>query len=647
MKLDHIRLENFRQYYSQQRLNFAKDDKKRVTLIHGVNGAGKTSMFLAINWCLYGKLPDMETVGELVSKEAIERAQVGDSVTTSVDLSFLHNGERYMVRRALEGVKQDNGNFQLKNIDDFVMLRVGSDGQARKVKNPVGTMNAILPVNVREYFLFDGEKIDNFAKPEASKEIKEAIYLVLKLEVLDRAKKHLATIAKDYRKELKENSGGELRKLLEDEEKARAELDQNLTRISELKQENQKAQLHKGDILQRLREMEATKVLQKQRDSIEKSLRENRDRLQKNLVSICDLATSGYLVMLAPAIEKALQVLDEARERGEIPSNIRQQFVKDLLEQMKCICGRSIDNGSPEHKHLNRLIEVSISSTLEDDIMNMTATLKGFNDLIKRKLVDLDAENQHRVELVDIIKGFEAQLDDVRRQLKDSPEDISALEKKLEKYEADSKNNLLKIGSFTEKNESLEKKIKELKKQISMVRKEEKKLKFLSTKLDLAQQAADIISETYKVVANQMRQKIEVKTKEIFQQLAWKEGHFKDVQLDEDFNLEVIDRYDKTMKAELSAGERQVLSLSFITAMSRISEEEAPLVMDTPFGRLSEDHRNTITKHLPELADQLVFFVTDTELVGEARANVEPVVGAKYRLSFNTNNGCTEIVEVN
>jgi hypothetical protein len=31
----------------------------------------------------------------------------------------------------------------------------------------------------------------------------------------------------------------------------------------------------------------------------------------------------------------------------------------------------------------------------------------------------------------------------------------------------------------------------------------------------------------------------------------------------------------------------QVLSLSFITAMSRVSEEEAPLVMDTPFGRLS------------------------------------------------------------
>jgi len=60
------------------------------------------------------------------------------------------------------------------------MMRTREDGQAMRVTNPIGTMNSILPVNVREYFLFDGEKIDNFAKPEAAKQVKDAIYLVLK-----------------------------------------------------------------------------------------------------------------------------------------------------------------------------------------------------------------------------------------------------------------------------------------------------------------------------------------------------------------------------------------------------------------------------------------------------------------------------------
>ena len=55
MKLERITLENFRQYHGRQRLEFARDEQRRVTVIHGVNGAGKTSLFLAINWCLYGK----------------------------------------------------------------------------------------------------------------------------------------------------------------------------------------------------------------------------------------------------------------------------------------------------------------------------------------------------------------------------------------------------------------------------------------------------------------------------------------------------------------------------------------------------------------------------------------------------------------
>lgn len=84
-----------------------------------------------------------------------------------------------------------------------------------------------------------------------------------------------------------------------------------------------------------------------------------------------------------------------------------------------------------------------------------------------------------------------------------------------------------------------------------------------------------------------MRRQIEAKTKEIFKLLIWKHSHFGDVQLGSDYNLEVIDRYGLPARSDLSAGERQVMSLSFITAMSRVSEEEAPLVMDTPFGLLS------------------------------------------------------------
>jgi len=102
MILERITIENFRQYFGKQRLTFARDARRHVTVIHGVNGAGKTSLFLAINWCLYGKSSEdvkvIDNVGQLMSKEAVEQAKTGARVQTSVELAFSHDGERYLTR---------------------------------------------------------------------------------------------------------------------------------------------------------------------------------------------------------------------------------------------------------------------------------------------------------------------------------------------------------------------------------------------------------------------------------------------------------------------------------------------------------------------------------------------------------------------
>jgi len=235
----------------------------------------------------------------------------------------------------------------------------------------------------------------------------------------------------------------------------------------------------------------------------------------------------------------------------------------------------------------------------------------------------------------------------VERQLKGSPlEEISRLEEQRQGFRADIDSYNLEIGSLQERIEKHSKEIGELEGAICRAQKAEQRGQLLGIKFDLAQRSADAIGEMYAIFADDMRQRIEAKTKEIFRLLVWKDSHFQDVRLGSDFNLEVIDRYGLPARPELSAGERQVLSISFITAMSRISEEEAPLVMDTPFGRLSSDHRNSITTHLPHLADQLVLFVTDEELRDEARANLESRIGAEYRLEFDRNTSCTEIMEV-
>ncbi len=314
---------------------------------------------------------------------------------------------------------------------------------------------------------------------------------------------------------------------------------------------------------------------------------------------------------------------------------------------MQCICGRPFAEDSPEHQRLLNIMTRSLPGSLEDDVLDTNAALQPFSERIDRKRTDLNSDMKQRTELIDVIKTLKAELDDVERQLEGSPlEKISQLEKQRQGFLADIESFTLEIGSLNERIEKLGKEIDQLEKQIAKARKNERRERLLGTKLELAQRAADAIGEMYQTFADDMRLRIEAKTKDIFKKLVWKESHFQDIQLGADFNLEVIDRYGLPARPELSAGERQVLSLSFITAMARVSEEEAPLVMDTPFGRLSSQHRNSITQYLPELSDQLVLFVTDEELRDQARTNLNPRIGAEYRLEFDSKTSCTEIVEV-
>lgn len=47
--LERVIITNFRQYFGEQTITFATDEQRNVTVLHGVNGAGKTSLFTALN----------------------------------------------------------------------------------------------------------------------------------------------------------------------------------------------------------------------------------------------------------------------------------------------------------------------------------------------------------------------------------------------------------------------------------------------------------------------------------------------------------------------------------------------------------------------------------------------------------------------
>jgi DNA sulfur modification protein DndD len=162
---------------------------------------------------------------------------------------------------------------------------------------------------------------------------------------------------------------------------------------------------------------------------------------------------------------------------------------------------------------------------------------------------------------------------------------------------------------------------------------------------ELASEARVAAEDLLSRFSTDMRERIEAETDRVFKSLVWKARQFKSVRILDDYRLDVIDRFDLSGLRELSAGERQVLSLAFIVAMSKVTGEEAPLVIDTPFGRISETPLHNIAEALPDISGQLVLLVTDRELDESARKSMLPKIGKEYLLSFNDELGSTELIE--
>ncbi|NJP06832.1 MAG: hypothetical protein HC837_15060 [Chloroflexaceae bacterium] len=375
---------------------------------------------------------------------------------------------------------------------------------------------------------------------------------------------------------------------------------------------------------------------------------EARENENKGLIKrIRDLASQGYLALIDEIIQKSQAILDDKRQRGEIPSNIRRQFVQDLLDHQQCICGRPFALHDEAYERLKRLLTASLSSALEDDVLTTSGSLHTLLDRKNQVQSDIDQAMKEKVRLQQTIDTLYAKQDDIKRQMGSSKQtEVSNLAKQREEYQSDIyqyRDEQTRVDMELEETRKL---IASLEKQISQARTVERREQLLGRKIELAQQSSDAIAEMFEVFVEEKRQHIESRTREIFHTLAWKSEHFSDVRLTPDYQLEIIDRYGLPARPELSAGERQVLSLSFITAMAQVAEREAPLVMDTPFGRLSSAHRESITANVPNLANQLILFVTDEELRDQALANLRPRIGTEYVLHFNLHTSCTTIEEV-
>lgn len=646
MKIEYIRVQNFRQYYGEQEAEFATTAERNVTVFHGLNGAGKTSLFSAINWCLYEA--GTEDIGELVSKEAISRAANGESITTCVEVGFINVATRFIATRTMTSRK--SGSAVVHSGTKFTLTRTKASGDSQLMEPAKYYMNLLMPANIRPYFFFDGEKMDGLMRVEKGSknpQVKEAIRNIMQLPAIEKAQEDLTAIVAEYRRLIKNQGSAQVQELSTKLDTWVAKKAHFQERQDTIRTELPVVREQIQDLEDKLRGLRGSQELQRRVDQLQAQW-DSLGRQEENTVTqIQRLANRAYVGLLSDMAVKALALLDEKREKGEVPSGIREQLVKDLLHQLRCICGRSLEEGDDAYRHLSSLLKSSTSNQLASEVTKQGGAIRALSTLAQSNAQSLSALTKTHTEIRANQDRLDTELKHAREELRGVPQDnIGGLERQRAEFQRRYDRLLNDQGVITSELSNINRYMEIVIREKEAAQAKEEKLDTLTRSESLAVRAATAVTTLKDQFFEETRVQVQAATRAVFDKLAWKQDHFQGINIDSDFRLEVMDRWNMTTRQELSAGERQILSLSFICGMAQVSGEEAPLVMDTPFGRLSGNHLAAVAENLPTLTPQLVLFVTDREWDASSQQGLGPRTGRQYKLDFDRQTGCTTIKEM-
>ena len=650
MRLTSIKLCNFRSFYGKTpEIILANGDIRNTTMIYGSNGAGKTSILNGFTWVLYEKFSAaFASTEQLVNKRAIAESQPGQPVECSVEIGWEHENMRYRAKRGCRVYKNQSDLIETGKTQ-LTMWLGGDDGQW-KIPNqlPEEIITQILPLSLHQYFFFDGERIEEIVRSHNKAEIAEAIRIFLGVEVIELSIKHLKEAKKSLETELKNIGDSETKQLLTKQQKQELEIETINKRQTEINQELEYQQVFKKEVSNKLRELSAVKELQEKRQNLESqrdSLRAELKKTRENLKKV--ISARGYTVLLTETTAKFREIFIDLKKRGELTAGISREFVNDLLNTGRCICGADLREGTHTHFHVKNLMRKAGSSTVEETAIRMSAQVDEIDKQAVAFWEEADREQLRIQQLRENLNQVELELTTIEEQLRKDPnEEISNLQKRLDEIESKIDELNREQGANHQELSHLKISMDTLIKQISKQKQNEEKQSLAQRRINATQDAIERLSEVKNRQENQFRLQLEQRVQEIFSEISFTPYIPK---ISENYELSLVEN-TTGIEAPVAAstGENQILSLSFIASiidkvrdwsekkkMMMVPDSSTfPIVMDSPFGSLDANSRRHIARTIPKLANQLVVLVTKTQWRIEVEEEIIDKIGKEYVLVY-------------
>lgn len=628
-----LTLDNFRIYHGEHNIEFSMDEKKHLTVVHAENSTGKTTMLNSIKWCLYGETPDFTDDDILVNDRTSKK-------TCSVRLSFKYDNNEYSAYRQYD---QSTGQ------DRFTLNLISEHGASSPIDEPGSVIDNILPKELSNYFLFAGEHFTGALGTDDRVSHKRAIRDILGFNLPELAIKDLDFLINKNSRELssilKKEAGtaviaGDVDLLKDDLELLKTSIARSIKEISEYKKIKEIAQEKIANSDHLVAQQLNKSRREKEADLVHESERERSLLIQKQGL-ISKYGTSLFGSKLA---DISLDFIK--KERRSIPAPYDQSFVKELLEDHECICGRVLEKGSPEYESVKSMA----SSANTDLIVQRVQKATSIGDSFDQRADEFLKEIKRIEKELNLVTTKMAGLEDAKSKIDTKIESIGNID--ISKYQESMKNAENEIQKLSEKlgadkrsqgivEGNLRRKEIELKK-ISPNNGQHKSFEdFEKAAKNVKQRIESKLSKIEKnavlLIAKNVQKNLDASLRKPFK-----------VEVDEsDYSFRLRDKETGRVIRGADGGKGQALlsNLSFVTALIAYSKKRsgnispmfppgtiAPFVIDAPFGQMDSTYQKNTLEFLPSQSHQLILFLSTGQWDDKFEDIIGKYIGRRYLL---------------
>ena len=662
MLITRIIAKNFKTYRELD-LDLTVNEEQPIILIGGENGGGKTTLFQAIYYALYGlKVKDFEHFNKL--QNAGERAKNEGNSSNKIELEIhftgkvLHNDYKYIIKR-LYTINAQNSPVEAVtlNLNGDVFQYGTATPHAERVKKEAEVnkiIKANLPQELSKYFLFDAMEAGNLLKDEyLNRVIKENIENVMGFNKYIQLGNATNTLTQDYIAQSIE---------IEDERNQYKDLLEEKKKIEEL---IGVTNTHYERALSYSLSQKEFYESAKEGKNLQANIKEQIQLVERKIEDILNRETLF--------IEQSERFLNDIEIQVFIPKLI--SIIQNEIELILAEKSQKNNNDFIEPEHITKISEKVIAFLKENNLIEseLTNEQKG---LLKEYIIkksnqdntktDYDFIDKNDVTNLEQLLGWssinqfniiEQQKESLEKELATLPNlkiqlldlrksDVGGGDEIIQSFEA----NELKIKEHKETIKGYKSDIEKLDTKIKKFDLSDEEVP--NPKLELLKKLGPLFTKVSNALLVNKKSRIEEAMKnDLNTTLVAYENQIDRVELSEDLSNLSFKIYHKAGNEiyleELNAASKQIIIQVLLKSLHYFGDYNPPVMIDTVMGYLDESSRASLLEnYFPKLSHQTILLSTDSEIRKHIDLEkIENFIAKKFTLVRDKENQLTEVVE--